>query len=322
MTLSLGFEATKQGWVYLLLMPGTTNANDVPFLGDNNAVAVGMFMLLPIALALAETASRRWERYVWIVVAVGVGYRGLTTYSRGGFLTAGVLLFLYILRSKRHRIRRTVMALAAAGILLSTMPQAFWARVDTIAVEEEGERDASAASRLYFWQVAVDMARANPLLGVGHSAFNYAYDDFDRTEGEYGMSRSVHSSWFGLLSEGGFLGFGLVVCAFLRALLQNRRIYRELGPDDPRSKLAKGVQNGLLAFAVGGSFVAMQYNEMLWHFIGLSFAAPMLLKRAQTGVADASPVSFAARSSLGDRAIGQPVPARSVVAFSRHSDSR
>ena len=48
-------------------------------------------MLVPILGALAQTATRRWEKYAFRFVAIGVFMRGFTTYSRGGFLAAGVL---------------------------------------------------------------------------------------------------------------------------------------------------------------------------------------------------------------------------------------
>jgi putative inorganic carbon (hco3(-)) transporter len=277
--LSLGVEAAKQGWVYLLTMPGTSNTNDIPFLGDNNAVAVGMFMLLPVILALAETASRRWERYGWLFLAVGVGYRGLSTYSRGGFLTAGILVLLYIVRSKRHRVRRTLLAVGATALLLSTMPDAFWARMETINTGEmeEGERDMSAQGRLHFWAMAVKIADAYPLLGVGNSQFNQAYDGFDDSDGEFGRGRSVHSVWFGLLAEGGYLGLGLVLLVLARALLQCQRLCRSADPSAPEWKYARALQNGLLAFCVGGTFVPLQYNEMFWHFMALSFGLSALV---------------------------------------------
>src|SRR5688572_9971634 len=63
MALSLGFETAKQGWANLFLAPGARNENRIAFLGDNNGVALGMFMLLPILGALAQTASKRWESF-------------------------------------------------------------------------------------------------------------------------------------------------------------------------------------------------------------------------------------------------------------------
>jgi probable O-glycosylation ligase (exosortase A-associated) len=280
--ISLGIEAAKQGWVYLLTMPGTTNINDIPFLGDNNAVAVGLFTLLPIVLALAETASRRWERYGWIFLAIGIAYRGLSTYSRGGFLAAGTLVFLYIVRSKRHRVRRTALAIAATALLLGTMPNQFWARMDTINTGQtvEGDDDRSAQGRLHFWTTAVKIADAYPFLGVGNGQFNQAYDRFDDSDGEYGHNRSVHSVWFGLLSEGGYVGLGLALCVLLRSLFQCQRLCRSVSPISPSWKYSRALQNSLLVFCVGGSFVPLQYNEMFWHFMGLTFGLSTLLENA------------------------------------------
>src|SRR5262249_27219978 len=51
-SLSLGLEATKQGWASLILNPGGSNMNEHPMLGDNNCVAVGMLMLAPTLTAL------------------------------------------------------------------------------------------------------------------------------------------------------------------------------------------------------------------------------------------------------------------------------
>ena len=38
------------------------NNNPIPFLGDNNGVALGVMMLVPLFGALAKTATRSWER--------------------------------------------------------------------------------------------------------------------------------------------------------------------------------------------------------------------------------------------------------------------
>src|SRR5919197_2834668 len=58
LVLFLGVEAAKQGWVYLITSPGYANPNPIYFLGDNNGVAVGMLMLVPVFALLAQTAQR------------------------------------------------------------------------------------------------------------------------------------------------------------------------------------------------------------------------------------------------------------------------
>src|SRR5262249_19132786 len=151
--LSLGFECAKQGWVSLFRAPGAKNDNPIGFLGDNNGVALGTMMLVPILVALARTATRRWERYAYQFLAVGVFMRGFTTSSRGGFIAAGVLGLFFIGRAE-HKVRAAIGVLAVAGLVSLVMPQEYWNRMNTITASDE-QRDESAAGRLHFWHVAV-----------------------------------------------------------------------------------------------------------------------------------------------------------------------
>ncbi len=154
------------------------------------------------------------------------------------------------------------------------MPDTFWERMGTITPTEE-HMDSSSAGRVHFWRVAVAMANANPILGVGHAAYNVAYDQYDYLSGAYGTGRSVHSAWFGVLSELGYPGAALfcasvalafLACARVRRLASTGNVSPELG------RYAIAIEASLAAFAAGGSFVIFQYVEMLWHLIGLSIA--------------------------------------------------
>lgn len=174
--LSLGFEAVKQGWVQLLRNPGGSNANEHFVLGDNNGVALGMFMLAPLAGALVATSrglERRWHQ----MFLGGLVLRGLSTYSRGGFLTA-IAVAIFSTARARHRFRMLLAAAVLTGIFLALMPQRFWDRMETITASEQ-ERDSSTSGRLHFWQLAITMAAEHPLTGVGFNAYSRAYDDYD-----------------------------------------------------------------------------------------------------------------------------------------------
>jgi|KBSSwiS6_1023812.scaffolds.fasta_scaffold09117_2 probable O-glycosylation ligase (exosortase A-associated) len=279
--LSLAFEGAKQGWAQLILHPGGANTNELPFLGDNNGVAVGMLMLVPLLVALARTASSRWERWMHRFLAIGVLYRALSTYSRGGFLAATALAFMFLLRSPR-RMRAFAGAALAACITLSVMPDQFWDRMKTIDVDEGQERDYSSAGRLYFWGVALDVAKDYPI-GVGVNGYPKIYDRYDRSDGAFGRARSVHSAWFGIVAELGFIGlllFAGVVFMAWRSCVRARRlaahglVAKELGD------FGAGLEMSLVVFAVGGSFVIFQYTEMLWHVVGLTMALHFLTEAA------------------------------------------
>jgi probable O-glycosylation ligase (exosortase A-associated) len=290
---SLSFEGAKQGWAQLVLNPGATNVNKIPFLGDNNAVAVGVLMMVPILVALARTAPSRWERWLHRFLALGMFYRGISTFSRGGFLAAVALGIVYVLRSER-KFPAIAGAAIAATIVLAVMPDTFWDRMDTITVEEGEEYDGSIRGRLHFWSVAVSMARDKPFFGVGYNGFPAAYDLYDTTAAEFGMARGVHSMWMGILSELGFVGLGLFAvllllawraCQLARRLAKAGRIRPELG------HFGGALQAAFVVCAVGGSFVNFQYVEVLWHFLGLTMALQTL---NQTAVAETASAANAA----------------------------
>lgn len=275
--ISLGFECAKQAYAQLVIAPGAQNNNSIVFLGDNNGVALGTMMLVPIIGALAQTATRRWERFGYRFLLVGVFMRGITTYSRGGFLAAAVLGLFAVARSPR-KFRALIGAAVLGAVVLSVMPQQFWDRMNTINASEE-DRGDSAEGRLHFWYVARVMADAKPLLGIGFDAFIQSYEYYNGPDGPFPGERAVHSVWFGLLSEMGYPGLLLFVLLLGDSLWSCWRVSARFRKDPEHRDLriyANALITSILAFAVGGTFLSYQYNEMIWHFIGLSIALTFL----------------------------------------------
>jgi probable O-glycosylation ligase (exosortase A-associated) len=270
--LSLGFECAKQGWAGLILAPGAKNDNSIGFLGDNNGVAVGTMMLVPILGALASTATRRWEKFGYRFLAVGVFLRGISTYSRGGFISAAVLGLFVFMRSQRKV--RALLGIAAIVVLVwQMMPQEYWSRINSITTNEE-EMDRSEAGRVHFWRVAIDMARAKPLTGVGLNVYQLSFQRYN-TDSRYDGQRSVHSAWFGVLAELGLPGLMLFLANFFTAFFSCWSVAR-LTKGNPAARnlnlFANAMITSFAVWAAGTSFLAGQYDEMMWHFVGLSTA--------------------------------------------------
>lgn len=306
--LSLGFEAGKQGWAQLVLNPGARNDNSVPFLGDNNLVAVGMAMLLPVVGALAAT-SAGWQKRAFQFLSIGVLYRALSTYSRGGFLSIGAVGALWFWRSP-HKLRTIAAVALAAALMAPVLPQEFWDRMGTITAPAD-ERDDSQAGRLHFWQVAVAMANDRPLVGVGHAGYPRAYNQYDWTEGQFLTNRAVHSAWFGVLAELGYPGlllFGGIVVLSLRACRRVRKSAARGEIPGPLGPYAVALETSLVAFVVGGSFVSFHYNEMLWHFFALTVA----LERVAVAEAAANRVRKE-QASVAPVRTPQPAPEQDFV---------
>jgi putative inorganic carbon (HCO3(-)) transporter len=280
MSFSLGFDLAKQGWVDLWRAPGRVNSNPVAFLGDNNGVAMGLLMLFPLTNSLAQTSLRLREKLLHRFFAVGVLLRAISTYSRGGFLGIGALIVITILRAEKK-----IRAIAGIAILLwgvaQVMPQEFWDRMDTIQADEEGNRDESSAGRLHFWQVAINMANVKPATGVGLGAFNTAYESYNFT-GEFPGERAAHSIWFGVLGELGYVGLILLVANLVLAFWSCWRVHR-LARTRPELRdlrlYANGIISALVVYCVAGTFLSFQYNEFVWHLIGLSTALLLIARQ-------------------------------------------
>lgn len=291
MAFSLGFEAVKQGYAGMILHPGGANMNSVPQLGDNNGVAVGVLMLTTFFLALARTAPTSQERKLHLFLMFGCLYRAVSTYSRGGFLSVIALGSVYILRSNQ-RMKATIGALVVAGVVLSVLPQEFWDRMSTMNVASTSELDTSSASRLHFWQVAVNMANEHPLIGVGYNAYNSTYDTYDFLQGFYGRRRSVHSMWFGILAELGYSGFIIYVLMLGLAITGMGKVAKQakrgLLPME-FYHFSVALQTAFAACMVGGSFVPFQYTEMMYHAVGLTMALRVIAKREVAAKAVSAP---------------------------------
>jgi probable O-glycosylation ligase (exosortase A-associated) len=310
--LSLAFEGAKQGWAQFFVNPGAANENRSPMLGDNNGVAIGMLMLLSLLAGLIRTSKTATERYVGRFLAVGVAYRALTTYSRGGFLAFAALILQFILNSKR-KVASLIAVVGLGAITLPVLPDAFWDRMGTIqtAVENEGGVDRSSNARLHFWSVAMIMANDRPLVGVGPGAFSLVYNRYDPSSGEFGRGRAVHSAWFGLVAELGYPGLILFIVLFGRGLFICWRA-RRLTKAHPQQLgniaiYATALEGALVVAGVGGTFFHCQYNEMLWHMFALTMVVDALVR--QQAATSHVPFATPTVSPLASRPIPLKPPA-------------
>jgi probable O-glycosylation ligase (exosortase A-associated) len=256
-------------------------------------------MLVPIIGALAQTATRTWERFGYRFLLVGVFMRGITTYSRGGFLAASVLGIFAVARSPR-KFRALIGAAVLGGMVLAVMPDRFWERMSTINASE-GERGDSAEGRLHFWYIARMMADAKPLIGVGFDGFSQSYEEYNGPDGEFGGERAVHSVWFGLLADMGYPGLMLFVLLLADTLWSCWRVSSRFRNDPERRDLrvyANALMTSIVAFAVGGTFLSYQYNEMIWHLIGLSIALKFLANEAPSPATAVAPATAFAQPAL------------------------
>ncbi len=287
---SLGFH-TSRGGLTAILSGGIRFAQGLGgAFTDNNGYALAAAMILPFLWCVSQNLDKTKliERLASWGFAITVPLTILLvigTMSRSGFLAVATSLLVYLLLQKRRMVPLLVItAVIAIGLPFVPMPEGYFDRLQTIRTYEETS-EASALSRLHFWQVALRMVADNPL-GVGLRNFDHAYDRYDFLAGEFGYGRSVHSSHFQALAETGYVGAFLWVSLFVCAIFIALRIRRfgstsGLAPDEMRfyTTMGNALVVSMTAFLVGGAFIALVNNDLTWYTFGMVAAVDRLARQ-------------------------------------------
>ena len=259
------------------LVEGTrvTIARDMrSVLGDPNDLALVLSFPISFAAGLALTKGRgRFSRVLGVAGYFIIASAIIATQSRGGLLAilavSGVF-GLYKVKSKLLLISIGMVALV--GLLAM-------AGISDRSSGGAGESgiDESAAGRLYAWQAAFNMANTHPLTGVGLNNFTSNY--FFYSPHWDGMNHAVHSTWFGVLAETGYIGLIVFVTLAVKLVLGMRRLVNALVPlyESQRCSAvifatAQSTLAGLAGFMVSGTFLTQGFTWPLYILLALSVA--------------------------------------------------
>ena len=251
----------------------TIGRNIGSLLGDPNDLA--LVLLYPMAFAIAsflEKSLSKFERFFSLSTFCILFYALLATQSRGGLLgfLAVASLFAY------KRVRSKVLLFSGGGVALAILfIVAGISDRSSGGAAEEGI-DESAMGRLYAWEAAWNMALDNPVLGVGINNFYYNY--FSYSTHWDGLNHAVHSTWFGVLAETGFVGLALFIALIVSTLIMALSMLNQsnLNQYPPGIRVAlNAAPAGIIGFIVSGTFLTQGF---IWP-IYLQVALVIALKR-------------------------------------------
>ena len=277
---SLGFHTAKYGVGYLLRGGAQFTIGIGGMFGDNNDFALAAGRIVFFLIAAAQNFEFRPARLGFAAAVPLTLLCIVSTFSRGGFLGLAAAVSVFSLLQRRRFW--TITAMAVVGVaMLSTVPipTDYFDRLKTVTASssEEGQ-DNSTRGRLHYWRIAVAMAEDNPL-GVGLKNYQANYDRYDDSNGQFGVNRSVHSSYFQVLAETGYMGLiifcGLIGYAF-KTVFRVRARSRDPHLDPKTAHMLFTTSNALIAsmvaFAVGGAFLGQALNDLNWFTFGLAAA--------------------------------------------------
>jgi hypothetical protein len=216
--------------------------------------------------------------------------------SRGAFLATTISVAYYVIMLYRNplklvakksqmanaikmtKLRKTKVVLIICmglGATLSIVDDSFVERVQTIFVSEDSEKE-TGSTRVHFWTAAWNMAKDYPL-GVGIGGFEYLAPIYIPEDVDTGRSRhrSVHSSYFEVLSEVGYFGlaaFLFMLYACFKLTKTTRAVLKQKLMEIQYFQIV-ALEGMLISFLVSAIFINRSRGVVLYWFIAFVCAA-------------------------------------------------
>ncbi len=201
-------------------------------------------------------------------------YGIIATQSRGGLLGVMAIVAYFLART----IKNPVVLVSILGFGLAVLLVAAGISDRQSGGAAESGIDESAMGRIYAWQAAINMALSNPFTGVGVNNFYVNY--FFYSPHWDGKNHAVHSTWFQVLGETGFVGISLFATLIAT-------IYRTLKRSGSKVKFChqanllvnvQALKAGLIGFVVSGTFLTQAFTWPIYIILSLSIALEQMLQ--------------------------------------------
>lgn len=285
------------------------------FIEGNNELALALLVTIPLMRFLHQQSKDKLVQF-GLLVLIGLSLMSVAgSYSRGAFLaSASMLLFLWW--KGTSRLVSGVAGAAVVAVILSLMPAAWWDRMGTIETYDD---DASAMGRFDAWQTAIGMAN-HRILGGGFEAFTP--ENFAKYGGGADLARDVHSIYFEILGEHGYIALALFLCLWIFAWRSGSWVLRQARNDERlawHASLARMAQVSIIAYMTGGAFLGLAYFDLPYHILCILVLVKRLAEQQVASAATAPtaiPPAIAPANSAAARG-SSPVATRPQTPRSR-----
>lgn len=247
-------------------------------LGDPNDLSLVLMFPLAFALSFASAQKIGFARLLGLSCLILAMAAVISTQSRGGLLGSIAVFGIFGLRLIRSKALLLIIGIVAIAVLFAV---AGISDRQSGGAAEEGI-DASAMGRLYAWEAAFKMALDNPLTGVGLNNFYANY--FFYSPHWDGLNHAVHSTWFGVLAETGFLGLAVFVAMIISLIKTSRKTLSTLDSSSlyvsPYLKAtALAVYAGIVGTIVSGTFLTQGFTWPIYILAALCIALSRIAQK-------------------------------------------
>ncbi len=241
-------------------------------------MAICAVMSIPLILYMKSKTKFYWLLPVTAVMTV------MGASSRGGQLALVVGLVYLLVSYRKISIKNLVYVAVFVSVAWAILPEGQKARFDTAGSDQTSTR------RLDYWEAGIDMAKENPLLGVGFRAFPEHYSKYYNVrDGTYLSNKKevAHNSMIEVVSTLGipalilYLWFHFSVFSG-RSLLKK---HKDPGPELEFLESFRVSLNGaILTYLVGAFFMSITFYPYIYFLLALSIIKVRLFKKTQREV--------------------------------------
>jgi O-antigen ligase len=248
---------------------------------DSNGIACAIAPAIVISFYYFWYAKSWITRALFAIAGIFIANGLILINSRASFLAVAVsmsmfMFYMYFASTKRKYQRSVAVLLTAFGLAgaLSIMDEAFIERMYTIKSQdlEESSKHETGSTRVFFWLAAIEVAKDHPL-GAGMQSFQYFSPTYIPEHlAIAGKTKSVHSSWFEVLTETGFLGITIYFFMLLSSIRVIRKCMAKFKVDGDVENYYKMImlQSAFIAYLIAASFMDRSRAEILFWFIVFS----------------------------------------------------
>lgn len=245
---------------------------------DNNSAAIALVTGSGIAFFLGLNAEKLWQKGLAFGLCLFMAHAVLFSFSRGGalgLLVTGIAIAVVIPKTPKTwglLLVTAIMASVLAG------PEVR-ARFMTAFSKQDGQREASAQSRVDLWKDCWDVMTKRPIMGIGPNHWPEIAADYGWPHG-----KEAHSLWMQTGAELGFVGLSLYLGYYLLCIFQLWMLtWKSTVVEDEWYKhTARMALAGLCGFVVSASFVSIEALEIPYYTALLGCGALKLASAKRT----------------------------------------
>lgn len=270
-----GIDVTAERWVDGEQFPGL-KTRVFSTLGNPNVLAAFLIMIVGLTAGWILDVRGRWPRLALLgLLSVSV-LCVLLTYSRGAWLTLGVMALVMAAAWKHWTWRMAAIAAVVVALVGVAAQDAFMARLLSIRGMFHSA-DSSVALRWALWESTLAMIEEHPWLGLGWGSYRFVYPEYDFfVQNPDVIIYHGHNTLLSLAAEIGIPG--MICFAMAWATAACRTLLAMHRTDRPKKGPYLGLALALLGMAAFSLtdhvLFNIQVTAVFWVLLALASVAP------------------------------------------------